>query len=481
MVAILLLILAASPSAVSVQALNSIATLAATGTSTVVPTIAATGAANITIHVVQRGENLFRIAQRYGTTVQAVAAANGLTNVTMINVGQRLLIPNASADNPGIPTEYVVQPDDSLFNLSLRYGTTMATIGQRNRIVNPALLYAGMPLALQEGPDTLKTGWLYTVQPEDNLYRVAARFNISIFKLGKANQLTSISPLFPGQRLAIPGADTSPALADVPAPFAQVKLDPAPVDQGRTFMLNVTTTIPVTLSGSFLSKPLVIHNDDTRTKHMVITGIDSLTAPGLYPLELIATDGQNHLYHFSRTLSVEDGGYASEAITLDSSLSDLINPKITVPEANKVLDIVSKFTPTRAFSGPMGLPCSAPITSQFGTRRSYNGGPYDQVHTGTDFAGAPGAAILAPAAGVVVFTGTLTVRGNATIIDHGWGIYTGYWHQSEIKVKIGDIVQQGQLIGLIGNTGRVTGPHLHWELFIGGIQVDPLQWVRQSF
>jgi murein DD-endopeptidase MepM/ murein hydrolase activator NlpD len=89
--------------------------------------------------------------------------------------------------------------------------------------------------------------------------------------------------------------------------------------------------------------------------------------------------------------------------------------------------------------------------------------------------------IYAPAPGVVVFAGPLTVRGNATIIDHGWGVYSGFYHQSEIKVKVGDKVEAGQLIGLIGGTGRVTGPHLHWDVFVNGIQVQPLDWLEKAF
>jgi len=82
---------------------------------------------------------------------------------------------------------------------------------------------------------------------------------------------------------------------------------------------------------------------------------------------------------------------------------------------------------------------------------------------------------------VVVFAGPLTVRGNATIIDHGWGVYSGYWHQKEIKVQVGDKVKAGQLIGIIGDTGRVTGPHLHFEMIVNGIQVEPVDWLNQAY
>ncbi|MGV2437612.1 MAG UNVERIFIED_CONTAM: M23 family metallopeptidase [Anaerolineae bacterium] len=71
--------------------------------------------------------------------------------------------------------------------------------------------------------------------------------------------------------------------------------------------------------------------------------------------------------------------------------------------------------------------------------------------------------------------------GKATLIDHGWGVYTGYWHQNEIYVQLGERVQVGQVIGTIGSTGRVTGAHLHWEIWVNGVPTDPMQWVQESF
>jgi murein DD-endopeptidase MepM/ murein hydrolase activator NlpD len=89
--------------------------------------------------------------------------------------------------------------------------------------------------------------------------------------------------------------------------------------------------------------------------------------------------------------------------------------------------------------------------------------------------------IYAAADGVVVYQGLLTVRGNATMIDHGRGVFTAYMHQSEILVEIGEHVEEGQLIGRVGNTGRVEGPHLHFEVIVGGVQVEPLQWLEGEF
>jgi murein DD-endopeptidase MepM/ murein hydrolase activator NlpD len=73
------------------------------------------------------------------------------------------------------------------------------------------------------------------------------------------------------------------------------------------------------------------------------------------------------------------------------------------------------------------------------------------------------------------------VRGNATIIDHGQGVFSGIYHQSEILVNTGEQITQGSLIGQIGNTGRSTGPHLHWDLWVGGVQINPLDWLNNSF
>jgi murein DD-endopeptidase MepM/ murein hydrolase activator NlpD len=445
-----------------------------------------------TIHVVQRGENLFRIAQRYGTTVEDIAQANGLRDVTQLQIGQRLLIPNIAPNAPdappgtvpGSPTEYVVQPGDSLINLSLRYGTPIAAIARQNNIVNPAQLYVGLSLALKEGSNPqaeIKTGWLHVVQPDDNLYRIAARYHLSMARLVKANGLKRTSVVFPGQHLVIPGGDDGPALVDVPEPFAQIAMLPAPAEQGRTFTLHLTTQSPVKLTGTFMQRALVVHSDESRTNHTILFGVNSLANPGIYPLDLVATDDQGKRTELARPVQVADGGYSSETIQLPPDQADLLDPKVTGPEMDKIARVVSNYTAQRYFDGPLGLPCPAPVTSQYGTRRSYDGGPYDQFHTGTDFAGAPGSPIYAPAAGVVVMAERLHVRGNATIIDHGWGVYTGYWHQAEIKVKVGDIVKPGQVIGLVGDTGRATGPHLHWELFVGGVQVDPLQWARQNF
>jgi murein DD-endopeptidase MepM/ murein hydrolase activator NlpD len=125
-------------------------------------------------------------------------------------------------------------------------------------------------------------------------------------------------------------------------------------------------------------------------------------------------------------------------------------------------------------------PSTLRITSNFGTRRSYNSGPVASFHGGTDFGGEIGLPIIVPAAGKVVLAEKLMVRGNAVLIDHGLGLFSGYWHMNGIAVQVGQAVKPGDLIGYLGDTGLVTGPHLHWEMRLNGIAVEPLQWVQQT-
>jgi len=160
-----------------------------------------------------------------------------------------------------------------------------------------------------------------------------------------------------------------------------------------------------------------------------------------------------------------------------------LDPAITEPENQRIISVTASITPQKYWQGPFRIPVDEAqngITAWFGERRSYNNGLYNGFHSGVDYCVCSQEKpfdIYAPAPGVVVFSEKLTVRGNATIIDHGWGVYSGFWHQEEMYVSVGDVVTAGQLIGKIGGTGRLNGPHLHWELWVNGVQVDPLDWL----
>jgi len=216
-----------------------------------------------------------------------------------------------------------------------------------------------------------------------------------------------------------------------------------------------------------------------------LQGLYGMLDPGPYPLQLVATlpDGSKQTYE--QMVVVQSGNYPNDPLLVVEA--DTIDPTVTGPELTQITALTAPATATRYWNGIFQSPSyfNDCFTSRYGNRRTYIGsGTTEEIysfHSGLDFCGGEGLAIDAPADGIVVFAGPLTVRGNATFIDHGWGVYTGIFHQSEIKVQVGQIVKKGDIIGLVGGTGRVTGAHLHWEVWVNGIQVNPMEWLNNTY
>ena len=142
-------------------------------------------------------------------------------------------------------------------------------------------------------------------------------------------------------------------------------------------------------------------------------------------------------------------------------------------EQKRLAEVYAAVSPSRLWRGAFERPTDGAPVSQFGVRSDYNG-KQGTPHRGTDFAGAAGAPVRAPAAGRVVLAMDLYYSGNTVILDHGLGLFSVLMHLSRIDVTEGDIVAAGAGVGAVGATGRVTGPHLHWSVRIGPVSVDPL-------
>ncbi|MEA3371924.1 MAG: M23 family metallopeptidase [Campylobacterota bacterium] len=183
----------------------------------------------------------------------------------------------------------------------------------------------------------------------------------------------------------------------------------------------------------------------------------------------------------SKTLffKIEDGKYQKEHIKVQKSK---VNPKSeavkkrTAKEYAQAMKIYGTVTPKNYVKSKYIVPMDSKITSSFGKARVYND-TLKGYHSGTDFRAKIGTPIVASNRGKVVLAQDRFYAGNSVIIDHGEGIYTCYYHLSEFKVKEGDMVEKAQVIGLSGDTGRITGPHLHFSVRVGGLQVDPLQLI----
>ncbi|MEE9334187.1 MAG: peptidoglycan DD-metalloendopeptidase family protein [Granulosicoccaceae bacterium] len=208
---------------------------------------------------------------------------------------------------------------------------------------------------------------------------------------------------------------------------------------------------------------------------MAVVGIPLSTAPGDHSLTI--TQGE-----VSRDImfSVRPHEYAEQRIKIKNKRKvdplpfdmDRINAeKARVAKVRKIHN-------DGALKSPFIWPVKGIISSPFGLRRFFNDKPR-RPHGGIDIAAAEGVPIAAPADGVVVETGDYFFNGNCVFIEHGSGLLTFYAHMSRIDVASGDKVNAGDVIGAIGATGRVTGPHLHWSVGLNGTWVDPMLFVTE--
>lgn len=179
------------------------------------------------------------------------------------------------------------------------------------------------------------------------------------------------------------------------------------------------------------------------------------------------------------TLNIIQGNYRKEQITITDTNkvkpNTAANQRITqeLAEANK---IYTTYTKKRYWNQTFIYPLSSDITSPFGSARVFNG-EVKSYHSGTDFRAAMGTPIVASNNGIVVLAKDRFLAGKSVVISHGEGVFSMYYHCSEIKVHVGQNVQRGEVIALSGDTGRVNAPHLHFAMMIHGTQVDPIQFI----
>ncbi|HAN0587616.1 TPA: M23 family metallopeptidase [Campylobacter jejuni] len=180
---------------------------------------------------------------------------------------------------------------------------------------------------------------------------------------------------------------------------------------------------------------------------------------------------------FIKTL---EGNYKSEKLQVENK--KIFPPKTIQERITKELKeanaIYSSYAPKALFNGAFNIPLNSFITSDFGKTRTFNE-KVASYHSGTDFRAATGTPIYAANSGVVKIAKDRYFAGNSVVIDHGFGIYSQYYHLSKIDVKVGQKIKKGELIGLSGATGRVSGPHLHFGILAGGKQVDPLDFISK--
>jgi murein DD-endopeptidase MepM/ murein hydrolase activator NlpD len=246
--------------------------------------------------------------------------------------------------------------------------------------------------------------------------------------------------------------------------------------EGTVGWLEVRTGDSLT-AGSAAGEPLYFQRLEG-DEHRAMIGVPLETSDSLPVLLFLAREGRVDTVHAA--VPVAPAGYPRETIT--------VAPGFAKPNAaaaarvrrenaqSRQVSLAARDSP-RLWQGPFQVPRAARTTSVFGAARVYNG-QVKSRHTGTDFAGPVGAPVAAAGRGVVALVADFYLAGKAVYIDHGGGLVTAYFHLSQTAVAQGDTVTGGQRIGSVGQSGRVTGPHLHWVARYGLISVDPMSLLQ---
>ncbi len=265
-----------------------------------------------------------------------------------------------------------------------------------------------------------------------------------------------------------------------------VHAQPARLVNGGPVLFQVKSPVALeSLNGSWLGHQVPFSFDAASKTWFALAGVSLETAPGSYSLELTgetkAGKSPSTKISFTRKLNVFRAKYPKIKVSLS------VEGKFTEPspeqqkeiqEAQAVKkDYLNRVTAEREWSGSFTAPADAAISDVFGSQRIFNG-KTSSPHLGLDFRVPSGTPVAAMNDGTVLLARPLYFEGNFVVIDHGQGLLTLYLHLSEFKVKEGDQVKRGQIVGLSGGTGRATGPHLHVAVRWQGTYLDPALLMR---
>lgn len=290
---------------------------------------------------------------------------------------------------------------------------------------------------------------------------------------GTASGAGATSTSKPGQQSTGTSTRTAPVLA--------LSAQPLQVGIGESTRLVARSPGAATVSIDFRGSAYRMLPQTDGSFWLVLgVPLDATLAPGV--IHGTAKDATG------RTLASADVEYTVVAVDrpadylqLTAAEASVLTPDASVHEAEIRGLQFAQFDPAPRWSRLFIRPVDGEITTYFGQGRSINGGPVGAFHTGVDLANDTGTPVQVAAPGRVAWTGAMPIRGNSVIVDHGAGVKTGYHHLSAVSSTVGQEVVSGDVIGLVGMTGLATGPHLHWELSLWGVNVDPMTWLTTPF
>jgi len=264
-----------------------------------------------------------------------------------------------------------------------------------------------------------------------------------------------------------------------------VRSEPTTLLNGAPVLFRVNSPTKLdALSGRWLGHELTFSYQPSTRRWFALAGVSFETNPGKYNLELTGTSNtKTSPVTFTRTFMVGRAKYPKIRVQL------AVEKKFTEPdpEQQKQIaegvktkqDYLSRVTPKREWDGKFGAPVEASTSDVYGSQRIFNG-VAQRPHFGLDYRVHTGTPVAAMNDGTILLARFLYFEGNCVVIDHGQGLLTLYFHLSELKVKEGDPVKRGEIIGLSGGTGRATGPHLHVAVRWEGTYLDPARLLQMS-
>jgi murein DD-endopeptidase MepM/ murein hydrolase activator NlpD len=434
------------------------------------------------VYIVQPDDTLYSIAVRFNVSITDLMSANNIANPNLLSVGQQLVIPGLQGVT-GVLDSEVVNFGDSFHSLVRRTQIPLDLLRRLNHVVSPTEFYVGASMIIPKQDNATDLTERITPAPGESLLELAVKSDTDAWTLDALNSLNGTWDGLPGDVLYGPGSGTSAQNASgLPSAFLSAQIPYLPLKQGGTAEIIIQPAAGVTLGGTLVDHLLnFFPMGDGRM--VALQGVYVLLDPGVYPLELDATLPDGTKQSFEQMVLVAIGDQPTKPVPVPPE-----DPTLMASEDKQLASIVSPVTPTKYWQGKFSLPVGLPycIKDWFGAPRSltFQGSPSSYFHGGVDYGVCSPdhpLDIFAAAPGTVIFASMLNVRGNATIIDDGWGVYTIYAHQNAFGVTAGQEVQTGQVIGQIGATGHVTGPHLHFEMWVNGIQVNPLDWLNNTY
>ncbi len=266
--------------------------------------------------------------------------------------------------------------------------------------------------------------------------------------------------------------------------FSAVVLSTPKVTNGNPLLVQIDTrrlAPPISnMALIFQKRELPVFRHPTNPRHLLygLIGISYRRKPGsaVMTLKWTNADGEHAI---NIPFNIVTGKYRTDVLKVDPgrvnpSEKNIIRAK---REARRVNQVYAEGTIPALWADDFQLPLTAEITSPYGNRRVFNN-QLKSYHNGVDFRAAVGTPVFASNSGIAKIAENFFYSGNVVIVDHGNLIFSIYAHLSKIKVNAGQQIKKGQLVGLTGATGRVSGPHLHWGIKVNGTSINPIEFVH---